>query len=1137
MFAPANTAHFTLHIPTVRNDFKVLAFEGTEAISTLYAIKIDLVSEHPHIELENLLGQPAFLQFGFRGEGIHGYIAHVGVGAAGVRLTRYQLSLVPALHYLQFSHNQRIFQHLTVPQIIAQVLKGHGIQADAFSFHVNASVERDYCTQYGQNDFEFVQRLCAEEGIAWHHQHSPDGHRLVFTDNQTFFPLLGDTPYQPDSGTVADYPVVNEFFEHFQTRTSQTTRRAYDFTRPSQLLESHFSAEFTPLLEDYHYGTPMENLAHGKTLAKQALERHRSDYQRAEGKGDQPTLRSGHFFHLTEHPRKAHNQLWLLTRVTHAAKQPQALEEVISDPTPADGFTQGYRNSFTAIPWDVVFRPPLPAPKPLIVSQTARVTGPAGEEIFCDEYGRVKIEFHWDRAERNSDKSSCWIRVASTLAGDHFGTVAIPRIGMEVVVSFTEGDGDRPFISGCVPNKLTPAPYLLPANKTKTVLRSNSTPHNGGYSELSIEDRAGQEKIHLRAQRDLEQWILNDSETQIGNDRFEEVKRHSSSLIKGDELHSTQGQRNTVIGGNELITISGNSSTQADGTLVIQAGEQAHITASNVVINAGSSLTLSAGGQHIVINAGGIFSSVPIVQGGSPEAGLPAQLAAAAGGLLLGTTAAFTPAPLPVVEDSVLEEEEEEEELEEKPPVGITLRIGVFFDGTLNNAHNGEIGQLCGATHAIKPENLDATCKPYMMDPDSSYANDDTNVSKLHSLYAVSSSLQDSEDPSQFFQKVYVEGIGTSSGQADSTMGFGFGRGATGVSGKVEKAFSNITEIIYSFAKANPTAKIVNLTFDTFGFSRGAASARHFANQVALGRQGPLNKAIQMGREVFHESFSGEYQQDIHVAFIGLFDTVASVGGLANLGYVRSPKAPGVNLYLPRNLFPQVVQLSARDEIRANFPLARVKADHLEISVPGVHSDIGGGYHPEAEERLLISPMQALDVPQTTDVKYTSIYRDAQKAKEQWLANGWPADMLEIVTPYVRQWPVSERNRPNPNKRVYAALQLKRPIRGELSRVYLRVMYELAQQKGVRFEPINEESSKYVIPEELRALCDRFVAGDYSTTPAEEQLLKLHYIHSSANWNPPAAMRGSEPRTSIKVLYFNAPTTDGVRVQHPHVPD
>ncbi|MGH8464045.1 MAG: type VI secretion system tip protein TssI/VgrG, partial [Pseudomonas sp.] len=457
MFAPATVAHFALLIPAVRNDFKVLAFDGLEAISTLYAIHIELVSEYRDIELEPLLGQPAFLKFGLNGEGIHGRIEDVCVGDSGQRLTRYHLKLVPALHYLQFSHDQRIFQQQTVPQIVAQVLQGHGIQADAFTFHVSTRPEREYCTQYGESDYDFVQRLCSEEGISWHHQHSEDGHQLVFTDHQTFFPKLGQTPYQQDRGMVAEHPVVSQFSQRFSTRTSLATRRDYDFKRPSLLLENRHTTEFTPRLEDYRYTPPITSMSRGKVLAEQALERHRSDYQLAQGQSDQSELRSGHLFGLTEHPRQACNALWLLLGVHHRGKQPQVLEESVThEVPPEDGFSQGYRNHFSAIPWDVPYRPALVTRKPLLASQTARVTGPADEEIFCDEYGRVRIELPWDRAELDSDKSSCWVRVSSNWAGADFGAVTIPRVGMEVVVTYQEGNTDLPLITGCVPNRLTP---------------------------------------------------------------------------------------------------------------------------------------------------------------------------------------------------------------------------------------------------------------------------------------------------------------------------------------------------------------------------------------------------------------------------------------------------------------------------------------------------------------------------------------------------------------------------------------------------------------------------------------------------------------------------------------------------------
>ncbi|AIL60256.1 type VI secretion system Vgr family protein [Pseudomonas alkylphenolica] len=636
MFASANAAHFALLIPSVRNDFKVLAFDGTETISTLYAIQVELVSEYPDFDLESLLSQPAFLQFGLNGEGIHGRIEDVRVGEPGKRLTRYQLTLVPALHYLQFSHNQRIFQQLTVPQIVAQVLQGHGIQADAFSFHVSPRPVREYCTQYGEDDLSFIMRLCSEEGIAWHHQHSPDGHRLVFTDDQVFFPKLGATPYQQGAGLVADHPVISQFSQRFSTRTTTVTRRDYDLKRPSRLVENHSTAEFTPALEDYRYPTAIETEERGKQLARLALERHRSDYQLAEGKSDQPSLRSGHFFDLREHPRKASNDLWLLLSVSHKGKQPQVLEEsVTNDDQPEDGFSQGYRNTFSAIPWDVFYRPPLVTRKSVLVSQTARVTGPEGEEIFCDEHGRVKVEFHWDRAELNSDKSSCWLRVSSSWAGEGFGAVTIPRIGMEVLVTFLEGDPDQPLITGCVPNTRTAVPYPLPANKTKTVLRSRSSPASGGYNELSIEDRSGQELIYLRAQRDLAQKIENDSRLEVGNERRETIKGNSIAVLEAEDQRTVTADRKIELKANDYLQVASSSHTRVGQTLVAEAGQQTHLKAGvQVVLDAGASITLKGGGQHLVIGPGGIFSSVPIVLGGTPVLGVPAQQALSAVSIL-----------------------------------------------------------------------------------------------------------------------------------------------------------------------------------------------------------------------------------------------------------------------------------------------------------------------------------------------------------------------------------------------------------------------------------------------------------------------------------------------------------------------
>lgn len=464
----------------------------------------------------------------------------------------------------------------------------------------------------------------------------------------------------------------------------------------------------------------------------------------------------------------------------------------------------------------------------------------------------------------------------------------------------------------------------------------------------------------------------------------------------------------------------------------------------------------------------------------------------------------------------------------------ITLRIGVFFDGTGNNANNVEAGLLCGAHHPIAPSDIDASCKPFMSDPDSSYGNDTSNVKKLSDLYSVNQQAE-GEGPQKLASRiVYVEGIGTLAGEQDSVLGAGAGRGETGVAGRVQSSFDLIKQRINEVLADNPDSEITSLVFDTFGFSRGAAAARHFANEIVRGRRGPLGDVLRSNPRAFGSTFIDQYKISINMGFIGLFDTVPSIAGWSNLGNIKSPIATGIKLYLDRRFFSDVVQLVARDECRANFALSRIKPDFEEITVPGVHSDIGGGYLEEAQECVLVSPMQALDVPLTTDVSTTSIYRDAARVKTKWISEGWPAELLEIVTPAPLKLPQSPQDRLHPEqKRVYAALQLKRSVSGKLSRVYLRVMHHLAKEKGVRFDDI-PDSPELAIPQALQALCDRFVSGDYSTTSQEEQTLKLKFIHTSANWNHPL---GRNDGSGIRAVYINAPTQDAIRVQHPHVPD
>lgn len=640
MFVPETRPRFYLDIIGQQHDFQVLAFKARESISQPYEVTIELVSERPGLDLETLMHKPAFLGFGPPGEGLHGLIHSFAQHESDYRLTRYELTLVPQLAYLALCSDQRIFQQRTVEQIITEVLKGHGILGDMFKFQLGTSKypPRDYCVQFNETDLAFIERLCEESGFHYHFQHSPQGHFLAFGDDQTFFRRLAPSSFHRDSGQVAEHPVINRFSVSLATRTSEVTLREYHFEYPNRRIEEHVKSPGVPSLEDYQAPGRFTDWDEGKRLAARNLERHRSDYRLGKGASDLGNLHSGHFLELRDHPCAQWNDLWLLTSLTHEGRQFQVLEEAMPSQLHASEF-QGYRNTFTATPWDAVYRPPIKHAKPRISgSQIAKVTGPAEEEIYCDKYGRVKVCFYWDRTDLQSDKSSCWLRVSTVWAGDGYGAVSVPRVGMEVLVTFIDGDPDRPLITGCLHHLANRVPYELPANKTRSVFRSRSSPKSSGFNELHIEDRAGQELIYLRAQRDMEQKIANDSRLEVGRERRVTIKGISTSVFETEEHRTTTGDRKTRLMANDHLSVELSSHTYVGKVLVAEAGQEIHFKAGmKVVLDADENLTLSAGNHHLVISSSGIFSSCPIEVGGSPARG---TLAAP---LIPGATEALRP--------------------------------------------------------------------------------------------------------------------------------------------------------------------------------------------------------------------------------------------------------------------------------------------------------------------------------------------------------------------------------------------------------------------------------------------------------------------------------------------------------------
>lgn len=656
-----NTARpFTLKLPGVKNDFQVLSFEGVEHISQPYRFDIKLVSERRELPLADVLHQPAFLAFDAEGGGVHGQIYNVARGESGPRLTHYSVSLMPRLAFLKHRVNQRIFQNKTVAEMIAKVLEDHGILSCDYHFYPgrDPAPQREYCTQYGESDLNFIQRLCASEGMHYYFEHSETEHRVVFGEDMAF-PLLEACVFNADTSMVAAQPTVKRFGVRLEARPTRVAICEYDFKHSTTGFTFKSTGSISdpgqddPVREDYRYcSEQFNNSRRSEVLVRRAQQQHRTDYLLASGASDLSRFNSGRFVELREHPTADYNEVWLLHRVEHFGKQPQVLEEFASGAAPEPGdFTQGYRNTFEATPYYVPYRAPLTHQTPYIRgSQSAIVTGPVGQEIFCDEYGRVKVQFRWDRDGKGDECSSCWLRVASSWAGNAYGGMAIPRVGMEVVVSFWDGCPDKPYISGCVVNASNRVPYALPANKTRSVFKTLSSPGGQGSNELSIEDRKGSERIFIQAERDLDQVIKHNQTTCVGNERHDTVAANSYTEHKAEEHRTTGANRKVRVGASDHLEVSQSQHVQAGIGQYVNAGQEIHLKAgSKIVIEAGTELTLSAGGSTIILNPSGVWLNGAMVVsngGGSPAIGSGVQLLSAGlPGLAKKTAAGEVPKP------------------------------------------------------------------------------------------------------------------------------------------------------------------------------------------------------------------------------------------------------------------------------------------------------------------------------------------------------------------------------------------------------------------------------------------------------------------------------------------------------------
>jgi type VI secretion system secreted protein VgrG len=588
-------------------------FSGSEGISKLFQFQLDMLSEDFDISFDAIVGQQVTVSVkladGSSERYFNGYVSRFAQLPGEDRLARYQADVVPWMWFLTRTADCRIFQNKNVPDIVQQVFRDFGFQD--FEVRLQGTYDPwEYCVQYRETACNFILRLLEQEGIFFFFRHEKGKHILVLADNPSAHlpcPKAAKVRYEHVVGTGynrADDVILRWRYQQ-ELRPGKYALRDYNFETPSTSLLAQVNSKINQggnqKYEIFDYPGEYEKKNQGDAQSKMRIEEQELPHEVVRGDGNCRAFSSGFRFELSEHERKDQNIQYVLTEVTHSAHSGN-----FHSRKTGEGAT--YSNSFTCTPHSVPFRPPRITAKHLVQGpQTAVVVGPSGEEIHTDKYGRVKVQFHWDRVGKHDDKSSCWIRASHPWAGKKWGGVWTPRIGQEVIVDFLEGDPDRPIITGRVYNAEQMPPWELPAKQNISGLKSNSTKGGGGYNEFSMDDTKGKELILTHAQKDMTTFVLHDSKEAIGNDRELNVKRNRTEVVGGDMHTTVEGEYRQDVDGDWSLTLGGARDEKVATKFAVDAGQEIHLKAGmKVVIEAGVQLTLKGPGGFVDIGPAGV---------------------------------------------------------------------------------------------------------------------------------------------------------------------------------------------------------------------------------------------------------------------------------------------------------------------------------------------------------------------------------------------------------------------------------------------------------------------------------------------------------------------------------------------------
>jgi type VI secretion system secreted protein VgrG len=552
----SNQTDRVIKIDTVfgKDVFILNKINGLESVSDIFEFDLSLHSENHDLQFDKIAGSPSVLSIRLD-DGSERYINgivssfqyegtfQIENGNSSSTFSYYRLKLVPWLWTLQLNRNCRIFQKKNVIDIISEVLSGHDIAK--FDFRLTRKYSsREFCVQYRESDFNFISRLLEEEGIFYFFEHTKKFHTLVFSDdNLNIRPceLQANVNFITLSGKDQTRTTISEFKYFHELKSDSFELRDFNFKNPLFNIAPEIKGKKWKRYEVYDYPGEFENYSEGDKLVKIRYEEEQSKKDIIEIIGNGRGFQAGFRFELEEHPRADFNQIYSILSVEHQAEQSTYRTNT------AEPFF--YRSKLECVPYKTKFRPARKTAIPKIVgTQTAIVVGPEGEEIYTDEHGRVKVQFHWDRLGEKNENSSCWIRVSQPWAGTGFGGITIPRIGQEVIVDFLEGNPDCPIITGRVYNAEAKHPYDLPANKAHSGLMSRSTPGGGSanFNGIRMNDNSGSEMMEVQAEKnqqilvknDKGEDVLNDETVNIGNNRTEQVFGNEVRTIAKDLMRT-----------------------------------------------------------------------------------------------------------------------------------------------------------------------------------------------------------------------------------------------------------------------------------------------------------------------------------------------------------------------------------------------------------------------------------------------------------------------------------------------------------------------------------------------------------------------------------------------------------------------